>query len=51
MFAEGEGRWGEEEGKAASVCVCWCVQACLQEDYYQILHNGRMQMGRDVPGR
>lgn len=31
--------------------VCSCVQVCLQEDYYQMLHDGRMQMSRDVPDR
>lgn len=50
MFAQGEGRWGEEEGKAV-VCVCQCVQVCLQEDCYQMLYDGRMQMGRGVPSR
>lgn len=33
------------------VCVCQGAQVCLQEDYYQMLHDGRMQMGRNVPGR
>lgn len=38
-------------GVRQPVCVCQCVQVCLQEVCYQILHDGRMQMGRDVPSR